>query len=238
MGLGIPNAHSTDSIREAVEITRKLFTGAAVSYTGKYYTVNNLSLRLSGRSDIPIYISTRGQKFKLAGEVADGTLTHGCAIDYVKQFRKHIAEGSAIAKRDPKDIKSATIVPVFVTDDYEWAVNIIKPMLAAFIGSEYDDAWLHTFNVEKAEAEPFKKSWGGDVDYSKLPDMLSDGLVDRLVQGYAIIGTAEECIDRICKLEEFGLSQLVPMVDLAINKSYDEIKNIILNVASEILPAF
>ena len=60
--LGIPNQHAQESIREAVEITRGLFQGKAVTYQGEYYQVNGIQLRLPVRSDIPIFVSTRGGK--------------------------------------------------------------------------------------------------------------------------------------------------------------------------------
>ena len=238
VGLGIPNQHAQESVREAVEITRGLFQGKPVTYQGEYYQVNGIQLRLPVRSDIPIFVSTRGGKAQLAGEVADGILTHGVAVPYIQQLRAHIRQGAHRAGRDPSKIQLASVAPVLITDDPEAAVKSIIPMLAAFIGSEYDQEWLETFGVSLDEAQPFLDSWRTDVDYSKLSDLLTPDLTARLAHGYAIIGTPEECIRRIRELGEHGLTQIVPMVDMALPATVEHITDIIQAVGTQIIPAF
>ena len=76
---------SLQAVREAIEITRLVWSGESITYQGKHWQLTNVKLPFAARKDIPIWIATRGQKFKLAGELANGVVTHGKATNYLKR---------------------------------------------------------------------------------------------------------------------------------------------------------
>jgi 5,10-methylenetetrahydromethanopterin reductase len=239
VGLGIPNEHALESMREAIEITRRLFNGEKLVYKGKYYTVNGPKLRLPARKDIPIYVSTRGQKYKLIGETADGAVTHGCTPKYVREARKQISVGANSRNRDPSKIEMTTITPLIVTENYDATLESIKPILGAIIGCEYDQTWLHTFDLSREEVKAIREAFTSDVmNKYRLPEFLSSSLTEKMVKGFAFIGSEDECINRITELENLGLTQVVVEIDFGVRETFDQMRDVITVISKKILPVF
>jgi len=89
------------------------------------------------RADLPIYLAAEGPKnVALAGEIADGWL----AIYYSPRvddfYRDALAEGFSRpgARRAAADFEVAATVPVIIHDDVDAAVDLLRPVLALYIG--------------------------------------------------------------------------------------------------------
>jgi F420-dependent oxidoreductase-like protein len=89
------------------------------------------------RNDIPIYLAAEGPKnVAMAAEIADGWLPLFFSPKSDKFYRQALGEGFARdgARRTAADFEVAAMVPVIVHDDVEAAANLIRPMLALYVG--------------------------------------------------------------------------------------------------------
>jgi len=145
---GQPYAKPLARTREYVEIIRKILERKdPVTYAGDHYTlpypggtglgkaVRSITHPL--REDLPIYLASEGPKnVALTAEIADGWL----AIYYSPKvdgfYRDALAEGFARpgARRSFADFTVAATVPVIVHDNVEEAADMLRPVLALYIG--------------------------------------------------------------------------------------------------------
>src|SRR5436305_4499798 len=84
---------------------------------------------------IPIYLAAIGPKnTALAGEIADGWIPTFFSPEYVSDFRKLLEEGATKSGRSLEDFDIAPTVNAYISDDRELARNIMRPLLALYIG--------------------------------------------------------------------------------------------------------
>jgi F420-dependent oxidoreductase-like protein len=89
------------------------------------------------RTEIPIYLAAEGPKnVALAAEIADGWLPLFFSPKSDPFYRAALAEGFARpqARRQIDDFEIAAMVPVIVHPDVEQAADLLRPMLALYIG--------------------------------------------------------------------------------------------------------
>src|SRR5207244_11001629 len=67
-------------------------------------------------------------------EVADGWIPTFFSPEYVSEFRKLLLEGADRAGRTLDGFEIAPTVSAFVSDDRELARNLMRPVLALYIG--------------------------------------------------------------------------------------------------------
>ena len=136
--------------REYVQIVRTILQREdRLVHDGKHYQIpytgddatglgKPLKSILHGRADMPIYIAAIGPKnVQLSAEIGDGWLpiffspTH-----YADTFAEHVDAGFARAgaEKSLSNFDIAPTVSVVVGDDVEACRNMLKPMLALYVG--------------------------------------------------------------------------------------------------------
>ncbi|MGB7340398.1 MAG: LLM class F420-dependent oxidoreductase [Phototrophicaceae bacterium] len=136
--------------REYVEIMRKIFAREEpMTHSGKHYVIpydgddatglgKPLKSIIHGRTDLPIYIASIGPKnVQLTAEIADGWLPIFFAPErYPDYFQEQVEAGFALADngKSIKDFDIAPSVYVAMDDNIEMARNMIRPMLALYVG--------------------------------------------------------------------------------------------------------
>ena len=84
---------------------------------------------------IPIYLAAIGPKnTALAGEIADGWLPTFFSPEHVADFRALLEEGAARSGRSLEGFDIAPTVQAYVSDDRAAARDLMRPMLALYIG--------------------------------------------------------------------------------------------------------
>jgi len=134
--------------REYVEIIRAILRREEpVTHDGDHYTLPYpggaglgkpvKSIVHPLREDLPIYLASEGPKnVALTAEIADGWLAIYYSPTMDDFYRSALAEGFARpgARRSLADFEIAATVPVIISDDVEAAAEMMKPMLALYIG--------------------------------------------------------------------------------------------------------
>ena len=84
---------------------------------------------------IPIYLAAIGPRnTTLAGEIADGWLPTFFSPEHVGEFRELLQEGADRAGRTLDGFDIAPTVQVFISDDHAAARDLMRPILALYIG--------------------------------------------------------------------------------------------------------
>lgn len=145
---GQPYAKPLARTREYVEIIRTILARKEpVTYAGEHYTlpypggtglgkaVRSITHPL--REDLPIYLASEGPKnVALTAEIADGWLAIYFSPKVDGFYRDALSEGFARpgARRSFDDFTVAATVPVIIHDNVEEAADMLRPVLALYIG--------------------------------------------------------------------------------------------------------
>jgi coenzyme F420-dependent glucose-6-phosphate dehydrogenase len=79
---------------EAIELIKKLFTGAVVKHHGPHFTLESAKLYTRPEVPVPIYVATAGPvNAKKTGRLADGMITVGAADEKISMLWEKCDEG-------------------------------------------------------------------------------------------------------------------------------------------------
>lgn len=210
--------------REYVEIMRKIFAREKpLTHDGKHYTIpydgddatglgKPLKSIIHGRPDIPIYIASIGPKnVQLTAEIADGWLPIFFAPErYPEYFQEHVEAGFAKAGngKSIKDFDIAPSVYVAMDDDIEMARNMLRPMLALYVGGmgAKGKNFYHDLAVR----------YGFEEDANKIQDFYLAGkkaeammaVPDELIDAVALVGSKDRIRDRVQIWKESDITTL------------------------------
>ena len=134
--------------REYVEIVRAICRREErLTYDGKLYQIpyrgddatglgKPLKSTLAAQPDIPIYLAAIGPKnVELTAEIADGWLPIFFAPQkYAENYADQVNAGLAKSGKTLADFDIAPMVSVVLTDNLEIGYNMLRPMLALYIG--------------------------------------------------------------------------------------------------------
>jgi F420-dependent oxidoreductase-like protein len=145
---GQPYPKPLERTREYVQILRKVFKREEpVTFQGNHYQLPypggmKLGKPLKStlhpyRADIPVYLAAEGPKnVALAAEIADGWLPLFFTPKMDKFYRDALAEGFAKpgAQTTPDNFEVVCNVQIIPTEEPEAAANMMRPMLALYMG--------------------------------------------------------------------------------------------------------
>jgi F420-dependent oxidoreductase-like protein len=210
--------------REYVEIVRRVLRRETVEHHGDHYDIPYTGPDATGlgiplklmvrpwRAEIPIYLAAMGPKnIALAGEIADGWLPF---LVSPERFRgallPSLEEGLRRAGKtlDSFDI-AATHVPLIVSDDLEAAREVVRPVIALYVGGM------------GARGQNFYNSlvgrYGYEVEAATIQDLYLDGkkreataaVPDSLVDEVALLGPRERIADRLEAWKACGVTTIM-----------------------------
>ena len=145
---GMPYPKPLGRTREYIEIVRQIIAREdRVTFDGKHYQLpyrggSGLGKPLKStihplREDIPIYLAAEGPKnVALSAEIADGWLPFWFSPKSDEFYRNALAEGFARegARHTLETFDVPCPVPVIINPDVEQAADVIRPMLALYVG--------------------------------------------------------------------------------------------------------
>jgi F420-dependent oxidoreductase-like protein len=191
---GQPFARQLQRTREYVAVVRKALARERLEFKGE-----TLELPLPGgpgkalklmitpvQERIPIYLAAIGPKnTALAGEIADGWIPTFFSPEHVADFRALLEEGAARAGRLLEGFDIAPTVQVYVSDDRDLARNLMRPVLALYIGGmgsrkqNFYNNLVQRYGFERAAREiqdlylEGKKAEAGEAIPAELIDAVS-----------------------------------------------------------------
>lgn len=199
--------------REYVEILRKIFAREEpLTHDGQHYKIpyegddatglgKPLKSILHGRADLPIYIASIGPKnVELTAEIADGWLPIFFSPErYPEYFQEQVEAGFKKAGNGKSiaDFDIAPSVYVAMDDDIEMARNMIRPMLALYVGGM--GAKGKNFYHDLAVRYGFEEE-ADTIQDLYLAGKKAEAMVavpNELIDAVALVGSRDRIADRL-----------------------------------------
>ncbi len=204
-GFNIPMQESRERFSEALDIVTQAWTADTVNYTGKYYQVKDVAVypKPLQKPHPPIRIATNSSDtFPLAGQLGYPMFSSLVVVP-LPRFRQDIALywqhfEAAGHKRTGEEV--ALLFPLYVAASEAEAQRVPRESI------------MHYFEVLA------RRTVAGDADLDaatrernkEMQARLRSLTFEGVRENVAIIGTPEQCIERITWLrEEFQLSELI-----------------------------
>jgi F420-dependent oxidoreductase-like protein len=204
--------------REYVEVVRLALSRQRVDFHGETLELplpdgpgKALKLMITPVQErIPIYLAAIGPKnTALAGEIADGWIPTFFSPEYVSEFRKLLDEGAARSGRSLDGFDIAPTVSAFVSDDRELARNLMRPVLALYIGG--------MGSREQNFYNNLMQRYGFEQAASEIQDLYLDGrkdeagaaIPDELIDMVSLCGPRDVVRDRLAAFRDAGVGTLM-----------------------------
>jgi F420-dependent oxidoreductase-like protein len=215
---GQPFAHQLQRTREYVAVVRKALARERLEFRGE-----TLELPLPGgpgkalklmitpvQERIPIYLAAIGPKnTALAGEIADGWIPTFFSPEHVAEFRRLLEEGAARSGRPLDGFDIAPTVQAYVSDDRELARNLMRPVLALYIGGmgsrkqNFYNNLVRRYGFEQAAAQI------QDLYLEGKKQEAGQAIPDELIDTISLCGPRAVVAERIAAFREAGVGTLM-----------------------------
>lgn len=163
----------------------------------------------SGRFPVPVYVASAGPRsLRVAGRVADGVIL-GVGFD-TRTLDWAIAQirlGAQDVGRDPAEIELMGSGIMCVDANRERAVELARARLANRAHHNFRFTIETVPEHEVAAIRRFMAAFDvtKPIDGRCPPQLVTDYLIRR----FSIAGTPEECLERVKKLEQYGLKRIL-----------------------------
>jgi F420-dependent oxidoreductase-like protein len=204
--------------RDYVAVVRMALARERVEYRGKTLELplpdgpgKALKLMIGPvQPRIPIYLAAIGPKnTALAGEIADGWIPTFFSPENVAELRALLEEGAERAARTLEGFEIAPMVNAYVSDDREAARNLMRPVLALYIGGmgsrqqNFYNQLVMRYGFEKAAREI------QDLYLDGKKDEAAAAIPNELIDMVSLCGPRDVVRDRLAAFREAGVGTLM-----------------------------
>ncbi len=139
----------------------------------------------------------------LAGEIAEGVITHGLAPTYLGMVADQVASGLASANRAGDGCEIALMLEVSIDDDLDRGRDALRPRCLYMVGGEYSEELIGLYGLEPAMVKPIRAAVrAGHPDAVAMID-------DRMVDAFALTGPVSVVAERLASLEGLGIGSVI-----------------------------
>jgi F420-dependent oxidoreductase-like protein len=211
-------ARQIQRTREYVEVVRKALARERLEYHGETIELplpdgpgKALKLMITPVQErIPIYLAAIGPKnTALAGEIADGWIPTFFSPEHVGELRALLEEGAARSGRSLDGFDIAPTVQAYVSDDLELARNLMRPVLALYIGGmgsrkqNFYNNLVQRYGFEAAAQEIQDLYLEGNK--AEAGEAIPDALIDMV----SLCGPRDAVRDRLAAFRDAGVGTLM-----------------------------
>ncbi len=150
--LGLPDWKPLPLMRDFLVTLRGLLDGERVDHEGPTVTLRGVGLgRRPGTPRVPLYLGALGPgMLQLAGEAADGAALNWCTPEQIAWSRARVAEGAALAGREPGDIRIVEYIRICVDEDEDAARLALARALLPYALVQPDSSKEHGYRAHFA----------------------------------------------------------------------------------------
>jgi len=205
--------------REYVAIVRKALARERLEFEGETYVLplpdgpgKALKLTIGTVQDqIPIYIAAIGPKnTELTGEIADGWMPTFFSPEYVEDALEHLRAGAARGGREIDDsFDIAPNVNVSIDDDVERARDVVRPLIALYVGGmgskdkNFYNNLVRRYGFEDAAEEVQQLYLSGKKEEAAA------ALPSELIDMTSLCGPKEAIAERLAVYRDAGVGTLI-----------------------------
>jgi 5,10-methylenetetrahydromethanopterin reductase len=224
---------------EAMDIMRRVFTGDAFEYKGKFF-----ESRMPGyerakaglRTEIPIYIGATGPYMqRLAGKESDGMLLAGLTSPaFVKYARNNMMKSAEKAGRSlPPDFPVGGVILCSCSRDGDKARNAARSYTGTYIVNKIknikNDVILAGSGLPDEAWKPFRAAIEEGTD-NNVTHLVTDEMMRKFT---VIAGNSQDCLEIVQELIDAGLN--LPLLEVVGNTEDDCLETIRL-MGKEVVP--
>jgi 5,10-methylenetetrahydromethanopterin reductase len=198
---GIVAEQPLRTLREALEISRRLFSGEIISFKGERYHVAGRRLATPARQ-VPLWLAASGPRMlELAGEIADGVvISAGTSAAFVRASLDHVRSGE---KRRNRTIEKASLVFCSVDQNERVAHDRVRRRLAHVLRGGH-----HARNLELAGTKLDQSALAhafAREDWGRVEALITDDVVHR----HCVSGTSSGALAALADYRAAGLDEIV-----------------------------
>ena len=188
-------------VKETTLLVKQMLTGEKTDFDGETVSSHGYRQLPLEKGEQPVYMAAlRSAMLEAAAEFSDGVILNLFPLDALPKMMDHIRIGAERAGKKLEDVEVACRHQVIVTDDKAAARNMIRMGFAPYYATPVYNKFLAWCGHEDVAAL-IREGWAAK-DRNKTTGALSDDLIDSI----AIIGTKEECQDRIREYAAGGIT--------------------------------
>ncbi|MEX0942258.1 MAG: LLM class flavin-dependent oxidoreductase [Pseudomonadales bacterium] len=179
-------------VKETTLLVKSMLTGEKSNFDGETVSSHGYRQLPLEAGAQPVYMAAlRPKMLEAAAQFSDGVILNLFPKDALPRMIEHIRIGAERAGKKLEDVEVVCRHQVIVTDDKDGARNFIRAGFAPYYATPVYNkflAWAGYEDVAKTIAE----GWA-----EKNRDKTTGALDDQLVDDIAILGSMDECHDRI-----------------------------------------
>jgi alkanesulfonate monooxygenase SsuD/methylene tetrahydromethanopterin reductase-like flavin-dependent oxidoreductase (luciferase family) len=217
-------------LEQAIRLIRDLTSGREVDYEG-----TKIQLKWTkGKWDLPIWVAAYGPKaLRMAGRVGDGVIIQLADPYLIQWFLKYVREGAQEAGRDFDEIQIMAAAPAYVSGDKAHARDQVR-WFPALVSNHVVDL------VKRYEPNDLPQALTDYIaarehydyaDHGRTGAEHAEFVTDDVVDRFCVIGTVEECRQKLRELEAVGVHQF------NIYSMVDDPEGLIRSFGKELIPA-
>jgi len=188
-------------VKETTQLVKSMLRGEKTDFLGKAVHSHGYRQLPLEADEQPVYMAAlRSKMLEAAAEFSDGVILNLFPKDALPKMMEHIRVGAERAGKKLEDIEIVCRHQVIVTDDKPRARDLVRKGFAPYYATPvYNDflAWVGHEDVAKTISE----GWA-----AKDREKTTGALGDRLIDDIAILGSMDECQDRIREYGEGGIT--------------------------------
>ena len=196
---GVPFERPLTRVRETLQMVQSMLRGEKSNFdldTLRSHGYRQMPLA----SPPPIYVGAlRPGMIEMASEFADGVILNLWPKSALAKMLEHKAIGAKRAGKDPDSVEVVNRAMVLVTHDKADARNRFRAAFAPYYATPVYNKFLSWAGHESVATE-IREGWAAR-DRARTTSALSDDLIDEI----AVIGSADECRERIRWNAESGV---------------------------------
>lgn len=188
-------------VKETTQLVKSMLLGEKTDFDGKTVSSHGYRQYPLQEGEQLIYMAAlRSRMLEAAAEFSDGVILNLFPKDALPKMMEHIRIGAERAGKKLEDIEIVCRHQVIVTDDKPAARDMVRAGFAPYYATPVYNAFLAWAGYEEV-AKTIAEGWAAK-DRAKTTGALDDALVDDI----ALIGSMEECQEKIRELGAGGIT--------------------------------
>jgi len=178
-------------VKETAQLVRTMLSGEKTGFEGETLTSRGYR-QPPADPTVPLYLAAlRPKMIEMAAEVGDGVVFNLWPKKALPKMVEHVHTGAARAGKNGADVEIVNRFMVLVTDDKQGGRERFRQNFAPYYATPVYNSFLSWAGYEDAAAQ-IREGWA-EKDRAKTTGALEDGLIDDI----AIIGTEDECREKL-----------------------------------------
>jgi probable F420-dependent oxidoreductase len=196
---GLELAKPLTRMRETVQLLRHMLAGEKTRFSGQ--TLKSHGYRQEPvAGGLPIHLAAlRPRMIELAAELGDGVILNLFPRQALPRIVEHVARGAQRAGKDPAQVEIVCRHQIAVTEDPAATRKLFRMVFASYYATPVYNEFLAWAGYEHAARE-IREGWAAG-DRERTAAAISDELVDEI----ALIGTREQCQQRVLDYARGGI---------------------------------